>query len=274
MPELPEVETIGNALREYLVGRSFCRIDIFTPKLRESLDSLKDPRLLDNPVLDVRRRGRYLIVEFAGNIALLIHFGMSGVLKMLPLSTARAKHEHVIFDLGNDESLRFECPRRFSLLKLVELPAAGGCPAELDKLGVEPLGADFNAGYFCNAAEGRRLSVKEFLMDNAVVTGVGNIYATEALFNVRISPLRSACSITEEEAEKLICEVKNILKRSIEVGGTTFSDYRQLDGSTGKYVLELNAYGRSGEKCRVCGHDLKSVRQGGRTTVYCPVCQK
>lgn len=274
MPELPEVETIGNALKEYLLERSFHNIEIFTPRLRESLDSLRDLRLLHNPVQDVRRRGRYLIVEMGGRVAVLMHFGMSGVLKMLPLDAPRAKHEHVIFDLGNNESLRFECPRRFSLLKMVELPVPGGLPPELDKLGVEPLSEDFNADYFCRAAAGRRLSVKEFLMDNAAVTGVGNIYATEALFNVRISPLRSAADITADEAEKLIAEVKNILKRSIEVGGTTFSDYRQLDGSTGKYVLELNAYGRSGGKCRVCGNNLAAVKQGGRTTVYCPVCQK
>ena len=111
-------------------------------------------------------------------------------------------------------------------------------------------------------------------MDNSVVTGIGNIYATEALFNTRLSPLRAACDVTQKEAAKLIAEVKMILQRSIEVGGTTFSDYRQLDGSTGKYVLQLNAYGRSGEKCRVCGKALASIKQGGRTTVYCPECQR
>ena len=106
-----------------------------------------------------------------------------------------------------------------------------------------------------------------------MVTGVGNIYATEALFNSCLSPLRKACDVSLDEAEKLIAEIKVILQRSIEVGGTTFSDYRQLDGSTGKYVLELNAYGRSGEACRICRNKLVSVRQGGRTTVYCPNCQ-
>ena len=274
MPELPEVETIGRGLREYLVGRTIQNVQVFTPRMRETLDSLLDGRLPGKKVLAVRRRGRYLIVELEEALALLMHFGMSGVLKTVPLQQERAKHEHVIFDLGNDESLRFECPRRFSLLKLVELSAPGAEPEELNKLGVEPLSDDFNAKYFCTCAQKRKLSLKEFIMDNAVVTGVGNIYATEALFNSRLSPLRMACSVSLSEAEKLIAEIKVILQWSIEVGGTTFSDYRQLDGSTGKYVLELNAYGRGGEACCVCGKILQTVRQGGRTTAYCPECQK
>ena len=274
MPELPEVETIGRGLKEFLTGRRIENVQRFAERLRESLESLDDARLPGKKVLDVRRRGRYLIVELEDSLALLMHFGMTGVLKTVPLAQERAKHEHVIFDVGNGDSLRFECPRRFSLLKLIELEAPGAEPAELKKLGIEPLSDEFDAAYFCLHAQKRKLSVKEFLMDNNVVTGVGNIYATEALFNVRISPLRKACDVTKKEAEKLIAEVKTILKRSIEVGGTTFSDYRQLDGSTGKYVLELNAYGRSGEKCRICHNALASVRQGGRTTVYCPKCQK
>ena len=274
MPELPEVETIGRALKEFLTGRIIKSVQIFTPRLREPLDSLKDERLPGSKVLDVRRRGRYLIVDLEDNLALLMHFGMSGVLKTIPLDTPKAKHEHVIFDLGNNDSLRFECPRRFSLLKLIELPERGAVPAELDKLGVEPLSNSFNAEYFCNAAAKRRIALKEFIMDNSVVTGVGNIYATEALFNTRLSPLRPACDVTMPEAEKLIAEIKVILEKSIAAGGTTFSDYRQLDGSTGKYVLELNAYGRSGKNCPVCSREFAVIKQGGRTTVYCPECQK
>ena len=274
MPELPEVETIGRALNEYLTGKTIRNVQIFAEKMRESLDSLRDERLVGKKVLAVRRRGRYLIVDLEDSLALLMHFGMTGVLKTVPLDQERAKHEHIIFDLGNNESLRFECPRRFSLCKLIELEFPGAIPGELDKLGVEPLSSDFNAGYFWQAAQKRKLSLKEFVMANEVVTGVGNIYATEALFNTRLSPLRPANTLTLDEAEKLVKEIKIILQKSIEAGGTTFSDYRQLDGSTGKYVLHLNAYGRNGEKCRVCGQTLQSIRQGGRTTVYCPVCQK
>lgn len=274
MPELPEVETIGRALKEFLVGRTIKSVQIFTPRLREPLDSLKSPELLGKKVIDVRRRGRYLIVDLEDDLALLMHFGMSGVLKTIPLDIPKAKHEHVIFDLGSNDSLRFECPRRFSLLKLIKLDHSGAIPPELDKLGVEPLSAEFNTEYFCRAAARRRTALKEFIMDNSVVTGVGNIYATEALFTTHLSPVRPACEVTAPEAEKLIAEIKVILQKSIAAGGTTFSDYRQLDGSTGKYVLELNAYGKSGKKCPVCGKDFASIKQGGRTTVYCPECQK
>lgn len=274
MPELPEVETIGRALAEYLCGKTIKSVAVFAEKLREPLDSLKDPRLIGKKVLSVRRRGRYLIAELEDNLALLMHFGMSGVLKTIPLDTPRAKHEHVIFDLGNNESLRFECPRRFSLLKLIELASPGAEPSELANLGVEPLSRDFTAEYFCKCAAKRHISLKEFLMDNNVVTGIGNIYATEALFNTRLSPVRKACDVTLDEAEKLIREVQKILQSSIEAGGTTFSDYRQLDGSTGKYVLQLNAYGNSGKNCPVCGKKFAAVKQGGRTTVYCAECQK
>ena len=274
MPELPEVETIGRALKEYLAGRTIEGVQIFTERLREPLDSLKNPLLTGRKVLDVRRRGRYLIVDLEENLALLMHFGMSGVLKTVPLDQERAKHEHIIFDLGNNDSLRFECPRRFSLVKLITLPHAGAVPPELDKLGVEPLSKDFNAEYFCKCAAKRKTALKEFIMDNSVVTGVGNIYATEALFNTRLSPLRPACEVTGAEAGKLIAEIKLILEKSIASGGTTFSDYRQLDGSTGKYVLELNAYGKSGQNCPNCGNKFASVKQGGRTTVYCKKCQQ
>ncbi len=274
MPELPEVETIGRALSEVLTGRRIERVDVFCPKLREPLDSLHDSRLPGKQVLNVRRRGRYLVVELEARLALLMHFGMSGALKLAPLAAPRAKHEHIIFDIGRGESLRFECPRRFSLVKLVDLSAAGAWPAALDKLGVEPLSAEFDVSYFMKHAQARKLAVKEFIMDNAVVTGVGNIYATEALFAAKISPLRSACRVEKKEAERLIGAIQEVLTQSIATGGTTFSDFRKLDGSTGQYVLELQVYGRRNEACPRCGTQLKAVTLGGRTSVYCPKCQK
>ena len=157
MPELPEVETIGRGLKEFLLNRTIIGVQIFTERLREPLDSLRDERLIGKKVLDVRRRGRYLIVELEEKFALLMHFGMTGVLKTVPLAQEKSKHEHVIFDVGNGDSLRFECPRRFSLLKFIELEEAGAVPRELDKLGVEPLSSDFNAQYFCQCAKTRKL---------------------------------------------------------------------------------------------------------------------
>ena len=274
MPELPEVETIARALASVLSGRRFEEVALFRDRLRTPLDSLRDARLAGRKVLAVRRRGRYLVIELEGALALLIHLGMTGVLKVLPKTAERSKHEHIHFDIGRGETLRFECARRFSRVELVELPEAGAWPRELDDLGAEPLSDEYDAEYFRARAKGRAVPVKAFLMDNAVATGIGNIYATEALFAAGISPLRPAGKITRREAEKLVAEVKAVLTRSIEAGGTTFSDYRQLDGSTGHYSVSLAVYGKKGEACPRCGATLRAVTLGGRTSVYCPKCQK
>ena len=273
MPELPEVETIARALNGVLTGRGIEGVTLFRADLRTPLDSLRDARLPGRRVLAVRRRGRYLVAELEGGLALLIHLGMTGILKILPKSAARCKHEHIHFDIGGGQTLRFECARRFSRVELVELPAPGAWPRELEALGVEPLSEDYNADFFRKQARGRTVPVKNFLMDNAVATGIGNIYATEALFAAGISPLRPAGKVTRRDAEKLVAEVKAVLARSIEAGGTTFSDYRHLDGSTGHYAVALAVYGKKGEPCPRCGRPLAAVSLGGRTSVYCPGCQ-
>mgnify|MGYP001021874485 FL=1 len=274
MPELPEVETVGRALAAVLVGRVIESVTLCRDRLREPLDSLRDPRLPGRRVKTVRRRGRYLIVELDGALALLIHLSMTGVLKVLPADAPRAPHEHILFDIGRGETLRFECTRRFSLVKLVELPAPGGMPEALGLLGPEPLTEAFSADYFRERARGRRTAVKNFRMDNRIVTGVGNSYATEALFEAGISPLRPAEKVRKPEAVRLVAAVKRILDRSIAAGGTTFSDFRRLDGSTGHYALELAIYGRKGRPCPRCGGMLHAVMLGGRTSVYCPHCQR
>ena len=274
MPELPEVETIARALAGVLKGRRIEGVALFRDRLRTPLDSLRDARLPGRQVLAVRRRGRYLVIELEGALAILIHLGMTGILKVLPKTAERSRHEHIHFDIGGGETLRFECARRFSRVELVELPAPGAWPRELDDLGVEPLSDGYDAEYFRARAKDRSVPVKVFLMDNAVATGVGNIYATEALFAAGISPLRRADRITRREAEKLVAEVKAVLTRSIEAGGTTFSDYRKLDGSTGHYSVSLAVYGKKGAECPRCGAVLRAVTLGGRTSVYCPKCQK
>lgn len=277
MPELPEVETIGRALKSELVGRCFTSVETFTPKLREPLDSLHQPELLNRPVQSVRRRGRYLLIDLEPGLAILMHFGMSGVLRLADADAPRQKHEHIIFHLSGDgaATLRFECPRRFSLVKLVKFAAKAPYPEELSDLGVEPLGDEFNAEMLMLAAARRRKSpLKGLIMNNSVVVGVGNIYATEALFATRLSPLRPCEALTLAEAEALVAAIKSVLRDSIATGGTTFSDYRQLDGSTGKYVLKLHAYGKRGQKCPRCGAEFAVANIGGRTSVYCPQCQK
>lgn len=276
MPELPEVENIRRALLPLLVGRSFTGVEIFTAKMRTPLAPLLGAPILDTPVTGVRRRGRYLILELANGRGVLMHFGMSGVVRIAPpvSKEPRRKHEHIVISMDNGETLRFECPRRFSLFEAVTLPGPGRDPDELAGLGPEPLTDDFNGEYLFNALAGRKAPVKVLLMDNAVVVGVGNIYATESLAAAGISPLRPAREVTRSECEALCREVKRILALAIEGGGSTIRDYRHVDGSRGEFARKLAFYGRGGEPCPKCGTIMECVRLGGRSSVYCPRCQK
>ncbi len=276
MPELPEVENICNALRPLIHGRSFVRVEIFTPKLRTPLAPLLTAPILHKPVSGVRRRGKYMIVDLSGRDALLVHFGMSGSIRVAGNTgeEPERKHEHVILSMDNGSTLRFECPRRFSLFEAVQLPEPGGMPVELASLGPEPLSADFTPEVLFRSLQKKKSPLKTAVMDNTVVVGVGNIYAAESLFAAGLSPLRPACEVTMEECTLLYNEIVKILTRAIAGGGSTIRDYRHVDGSAGEFAKELVIYGREGEKCPRCGTELLSVRLSGRSSVYCPECQK
>jgi len=274
MPELPEAETIGRALNRAMTGRTITRVEVFTPAMREPLTPLLSARLEGRKIVDVRRRGRYVVAELSDGRALLMHFGMSGVVRVETAETPRRKHEHVFLHLDDGKLFRFECTRRFSVLKVCELSAPGGFPAELDNLGVEPLTPEFDGEYFYRKSRGRTGNVKCFLMDNTIVCGIGNIYATETLYAAGISPLRPAGKLTKNECAKIAAEAKRILNRAIELGGSSISDFLNVDGSEGKFAQELAVYGRAGKTCPRCGARIETVRLGGRGSAYCPDCQK
>ena len=274
MPELPEVETITVALKKSLVGRKIVKLDIFSPKMREPLTPLLDADIVGRSICDVRRRGRYTIIELDNLGAILMHYGMSGVVRIENNAEPKRKHEHLFFYLDNGEILKFECPRRFSLVKYCNLSEVGGEPEELAKLGVEPLESEFNKEYLFAQARKSSGSVKNFIMNNEVVVGVGNIYVAESLYLAGVNPLRSPKSLTLDECGEIVKNIKFILKKAIAAGGSTISDYRHVDGSEGKFARELQMYGRTGESCLKCGVKIESCRVGGRSTFYCPNCQK
>ena len=274
MPELPEAENIRRALDRALRGRSITRVEVFTPAMRTSLLPLETAGLEGLEILGARRRGRYVVADLSDGRALLMHFGMSGVVRVEGAEVPRRKHEHVFLHLDDGKIFRFECTRRFSLLEVTEKLKKGAFPAALSKLGAEPLSEDFSGEYLYAASRRRKVAVKLLLMDNAVVTGIGNIYANETLFAARVSPLRPAPELKRAECAKLVAEAKAILKRAIAAGGTTISDFLNVDGSEGKFVRELNIYDRAGELCPRCGETVLCVRQGGRSSFYCPKCQK
>lgn len=274
MPELPEAETIGRALKRVIVGRKIVEVRVFSPAMREPLTPLLDAELPGRRFVDVRRRARYVIAELDDGRALLMHFGMSGVVRVEPLEVPKRKHEHLFLVLDDGRAFRFECTRRFSVCKLCRLPEPGGWPRELDGIGVEPLTEEFDEEYLFRLSRNRRGAVKCFLMDNAVVAGIGNIYAAETLFAAGVDPRRQADSLTRSECGRIVREAKRILARAIELGGSSISDFLNVDGSEGKFAQELQIYGRNEQPCLTCGRTVECVRLGGRSSCYCPHCQK
>lgn len=274
MPELPEAETIGRALKRALVGRRITEVRVFSPAMREPLTPLLDAELPGRRFVDVRRRARYVIAELDDGRALLMHFGMSGVVRVEPATVPKRKHEHLFLVLDDGRAFRFECTRRFSVCKLCSLPEPGGCPPELGGIGVEPLTDKFDEEYLFRGSRSRHCAVKCLLMDNAVVAGIGNIYAAETLFAAGVDPRREAGSLTRNECDRIVREAKRILSRAIELGGSSISDFLNVDGSEGKFAQELLIYGRGGKSCLRCGGTVLCVRLGGRSSCYCPHCQK
>lgn len=271
MPELPEAESISRALDRALKGRRISGVEVFFPKLRTPLGPLKKCGLVGRSFTGCRRRARYAVADLDDGRSLVLHFGMSGVVRVESSRLPRRKHEHVMIHLSDGNALRFEDPRRFGS---VEVHGAGtdGWPENLSGMGVEPLSAKFCGKFLYEASRGRKKPVKELIMDNSVVTGIGNIYAAETLFACRISPLRKAADLSQEECRALASAAKRILRRAIKCGGTTVSDYRNVDGSEGKFVRELKIYGKS--KCPACGADVAKAAIAGRTSWYCKECQK
>ena len=272
MPELPEAETVAKALRRVLPGRRISAVMVRAERLRTSLKPLLDARLEGHVFTAVRRRGRYIVLALDDARGLLLHLGMTGAVSVVPADEPPRRHEHVILALDDASSFRFEDPRRFGVLECHPL-RADGLPAALDFLGPEPLTDAFDAEGLHRAAHQRRIAVKELLMDNRVVTGVGNIYATESLFAAGIRPAHRSDRLGMAACARLVAAVKEILARAIAAGGTTISDFRGVDGSEGRFSRELLVYGKAGGACPCCGATLRTVKLGGRSSCYCPKCQ-
>ncbi len=273
MPELPEVETIKNALIPRLKGRKIVKTEIFTPKMREPLAPLLQAELDGKTISGVRRRGRYFIIDLDDGRALLGHLGMSGVIRVESANVPKRKHEHIFIHLDDGMIFRFECTRRFSSLKVCTPACPCGELDELNELGVEPLTDDFNAQMLFETSRKRKTPLKVFIMDNAVVVGVGNIYATEALFASKLNPVTPANELTMENCELLVHNIKDILQAAIAAGGSTIHDFKHVDGSEGQFAQSHKVYGKAGQPCPVCGTTLETIRLGGRSSCFCPQCQ-
>lgn len=270
MPELPEVETTRRGLAPHLQGRRITGVTLRRPDLRWPIPAAVRERLPGQRIESVERRAKYLLTHTAAGSALW-HLGMSGVMRVLPADTPVGVHDHVDVALDDGRVLRFTDPRRFGCL-LWQPP--GELHELLAGLGPEPLSEAFSGDTLFAASRGKKASVKTFVMDQAVVVGVGNIYAAEALFEAGIRPTTPAGRVTRERYARLAAAVKRILGYAIERGGTTLRDFLNPDGLPGYFEQELFVYGREGEACKACGTALKAMRLGQRATVWCPRCQR
>ncbi|OHV10914.1 bifunctional DNA-formamidopyrimidine glycosylase/DNA-(apurinic or apyrimidinic site) lyase [Kushneria phosphatilytica] len=270
MPELPEVETTRRGIMSAVEHQMINEVIVRQPQLRTRIPDDLAERLVGERVGPIERRAKYLLLPVAGG-HLLWHLGMSGSLRLVPIGTPPQKHDHVDLVMGSDTVLRYHDPRRFGVLDFIT-----GDPYQdrrLVRLGPEPLSTGFDGAHLFRASRRRRVAVKSLIMDNAVVVGVGNIYAAESLFLAGIDPRREAGRISQKRYSRLGEAIKQVLTAAITQGGTTLRDFVSGSGSPGYFAQQLNVYGRSGLPCRVCGAELLSLTLGQRASVYCPVCQ-
>lgn len=274
MPELPEVETIVRDLRPHLLGRELERVDL----LRDSVLRFPDPlsfrrNLAGRRVGAVGRRGKFIQISVGGNQDLIVHLGMTGTLTLEREAAELRPHTHLRIALGGDRELRFRDPRRFGRVLLgarQELEDAGVLP----RLGAEPLDADFDVQGLGRQMRRSRRAVKLVLLDQAVVAGCGNIYADEACFGAGVRPDRRANRLSQARAELLLAQLPLVMGEAVRLRGSSFSDYRDGFGAKGEAFEQLRVYGRGGQPCLNCGLALRQIRLGGRSTVFCPSCQR
>jgi formamidopyrimidine-DNA glycosylase len=270
MPELPEVEVTRRGIEPELAGRRAGGAILRTPSLRYPLPADLDRRIGGKLLRSVSRRGKYLLLDFgAGH--LLLHLGMSGSLRLVPADRPAEKHDHVDLIFGKT-ALRLRDPRRFGALLWIE-----GDPTAhplLAGLGIEPLSAEFTAPWLGEHLAGRTAAIKPTLMDAGLVVGIGNIYASESLFLAGIDPRRPAGRVSLRRLERLVPAIKDTLDAAIAAGGSSLRDFSHSNGELGCFQTRHRVYAREGLPCEVCGSPVRALRQGQRSTYFCPRCQR
>ena len=268
MPELPEVETVLRTLEDRIKDREITGIKVlYEPIVSGSVSSFRK-KLLHQHFRVFKRRGKFLIFVM-DDITLVSHLRMEGKYYILTKDDPIDRHTHVIFELDDGRQLRYHDVRKFGRMELMEKREDYD---EFHGLGPEPFSSDFSLRYCREYLQGIRKPIKEVLLDQSFVAGIGNIYADEILWAINVHPLRKACELSDEEIKDLIKATRNILKKAIKAGGTTIRSYTSSLGVTGRFQLSLNCH--TVEKCKTCGSEIKKIRVGGRGTYYCPLCQK
>lgn len=271
MPELPEVETTRRGIESSVVGHVIDKVIVRQARLRWPVPRNLPQLTAGQRVVQLRRRAKYLVFDLERG-SMILHLGMSGSLRVLPASTPPLTHDHVDIVMDSGVCIRFNDPRRFGcLLWTDDDPLTHPL---MKSLAPEPLSAEFDAEYLTTAAKSRKVAIKQLIMNGQVVVGVGNIYASEALFRAGIRPKRSASRVKRAELEALVKSIKEVLQAAIKEGGTTLRDYINPEGMPGYFRQKLFVYERTKDPCRVCRTPIKHLVQGQRSTYFCPQCQK
>jgi formamidopyrimidine-DNA glycosylase len=283
MPELPEVETVRRGLAPSMEGSRIILAHVNRPDLRWPFPPDFAQRLTGRQVERLRRRSKYILADLDEGESLLIHLGMSGRMTVSgdPLGQfvhshpAHEKHDHVILDMANGARITFNDPRRFGAMDLLPTACAEKHPL-LAKLGPEPLGNSFDESYLIAALKGRNTPIKSALLDQRLIAGLGNIYVCEALFRAHIAPARKAGRISEARVASLVPIIRQVLSEAIAAGGSSLKDFRQASGELGYFQHSFDVYDREGAPCRTpgCTGQIRRIVQSGRSSFYCPQCQR
>lgn len=274
MPELPEVETTRRGISPKVDKQTIVNVVIRNGRLRWPVDQSLPQKLAGLPVLEIGRRGKYLLLKTKAG-TLLIHLGMSGNLRILPIGSPVQKHDHFDIEFANGYLLRLNDPRRFG--SVLWHPITDG-PVEqhrlLAKLAPEPLTDAFNGDYLFEKTRNRKVAIKSLVMNSAVAVGAGNIYANESLFMSKIHPQTQASLLSKKQCHLLVDNIKNVLEAAIKQGGTTLKDFMSPDGKPGYFVQQLAVYDQGGNPCNTCKNPIERTMLNQRATYFCPTCQR
>jgi formamidopyrimidine-DNA glycosylase len=273
MPELPEVETVCRSLRPHLLGRTIERVNVVEPRLRIPVDRKALKNLAGKRVDAITRLAKYILLHLSGDAVWLFHLGMSGKLICIDAEAQRRKHDHIIVALDSGAELRYHDPRRFGLSLVAPTDAIRELP-QLRHLGLDPFDPALTGEYLFRftRASGRR--IRDLLLDQQIIAGLGNIYANEILSRTGIKPTARAHRLTRGQVSAVAVTIPDLLRDAIRWCGTSFSDYRDADDKSGEFQNHLHVYDRAGERCRACPSVIKRVAIGNRSAFYCPTCQK
>lgn len=272
MPEIAEVETVRNTLKKRILHKKIKKVEVYyEPMIESDIDAFKK-NLVGESFIDIKRRGKWLIFE-TEHYYLLSHLRMEGKYFIKDKQEIKDKHEHVIFTFIDDTTLRYADTRKFGRMNLILKTEIDNTEC-IKKQGLEPGDKKLTADYLLKKFEKKQLPIKTVLLDQTIISGLGNIYANEVLFAAGINPLTKACNLTKEDCERIVKRAAEIIEAAIKMGGTTIRSYTSSLGVTGKFQQNLKVHKREKEKCLVCGTAIENIKVGGRSTYFCPNCQK